>query len=375
MPLDVERPPAAAPTATRRCPHLRGPPEHEGSESDIRRNVVFGGQILAQMIMAAHLDRNEDRTDDKEVKSIHAIFARAGDYTQPINYEVERMHDGRTLGSDTVTFSQQGRIMSRGPILWSKDEPDLIRHTENVAMPAVPRPTVSRSSSDGRVFPGAAGLIVDGINTWSDDEPLRPAVQHVWTRYEPRPSPVADQAILSWATDGYLIGTAMLPHEGHNEGHAHKTISTGVVSPHPQLPRPLPRRRVAAAGPRERVGGTGPHPRALHGVDRGRPAGGDLHPGQPGAGLRRRQGPHRRLPAHHVSPRGRRPRAPGRLGPARSPDPERDREQGGGGDGRRGADVVPPGPLVEVARPAPSRRPSGCRRRPGRRCGGRGTRR
>ena len=38
------------------------------------------------------------------------------------------------------------------------------------------------------------------------------------------------QAVLSWATDGYLIGTAMLPHAGYNEGHAHRTISTGVVS-------------------------------------------------------------------------------------------------------------------------------------------------
>ena len=56
-------------------------------------------------------------------------------------------------------------------------------------------------------------------------------MQHVWTRFEtPFESPVVNQAILSWATDGYLIGTAMLPHEGYNEGHAHKTISTGVVS-------------------------------------------------------------------------------------------------------------------------------------------------
>jgi acyl-CoA thioesterase II len=83
-----------------------GEPEHDGE----RRNVVFGGQILAQMIVAAHLDRNVDRDDDKEVKSIHATFARAGDYTQPIWYVVERMHDGRTLGSDTVTFSQGGRV-------------------------------------------------------------------------------------------------------------------------------------------------------------------------------------------------------------------------------------------------------------------------
>src|SRR4051812_23855093 len=151
-----------------------GRPEHGGE----RRNVVFGGQILAQMIVAAHLDRNVDRDDDKEVKSIHAIFARAGDYTQPIRYEVERMHDGRTLGSDTVTFSQSGRIMSRGLILWSKDEPDLIRHTAQVEMPNVAGPDDPGNKKDGRVFPGAQGLIVDGIDTWSDDEPLRPPLQN-----------------------------------------------------------------------------------------------------------------------------------------------------------------------------------------------------
>lgn len=203
-----------------------GPPEHSGE----RRNVVFGGQILAQMIMAAHVDRNEDREDDKEVKSIHAIFARAGDYTQPIRYEVERMHDGRTIGSDTVTFSQGGRIMSRGMILWSRDEPDLIRHTALVEMPPVARPEDPASRPDGRVFPGATGLIVDGINTWSDDEPLRPPLQNIWTRFDENFPIVANQAILSWATDGYLIGTSMLPHDGYNEGHAHKTISTGVIA-------------------------------------------------------------------------------------------------------------------------------------------------
>jgi len=204
-----------------------GQPEHEG---EVVRNVVFGGQIMAQAIMAAHLDRNADRSDDKEVKSVHAVFARAGDYGQPIAYEVERMHDGRTLGSDTVTFSQGGEIMSRCMILWSRDEPDLIRHTAWVAMPDVPGPNEPGHRSDGRVFPGAAGKIVGGIDTWSDDEPLRPAVQNVWTRYETSYSQVIDQAILSWATDGYLIGTSMLPHKGYHEGQAHKTISTGVLS-------------------------------------------------------------------------------------------------------------------------------------------------
>ncbi len=202
-------------------------PLHDGAT---HRNVVFGGEILAQAIVAAYIDRNLDRIDEKEVKSVHAIFARAGDYGQPIRYEVERMHDGRTLGSDTVTFSQGDRIMSRLLILWSRDEPDLIRHTDGVSLPVVPGPEDESNRADGRVFPGAEGRIVDGINTWSDEEPLRPPLQNVWTRYGVNFEMPVNQAILSWATDGFLIGTAMLPHDGYNESHAHKTISTGVIS-------------------------------------------------------------------------------------------------------------------------------------------------
>jgi acyl-CoA thioesterase len=204
-----------------------GRPEHSGE----RRNVVFGGQILAQMIMAAHRDRSVDTPNPMEVKSIHAVFARAGDYSAPIVYEVDSMHAGRTLGSDTVTFAQHGKVMSRGLILWSRDEPDLIHHTANVTMPDVAPPDDPLGRPDGRVFPGAEGRIVGGVNTWSDDEPLRDPVQDVWTRFDlSSDDPVVHQAVLSWATDGYLIGTAMLPHEGYNEAHAHRTISTGVVS-------------------------------------------------------------------------------------------------------------------------------------------------
>jgi acyl-CoA thioesterase-2 len=38
------------------------------------------------------------------------------------------------------------------------------------------------------------------------------------------------QSLLAFATDGFLIGTAMRPHEGVGQAQAHVTLSTGVLS-------------------------------------------------------------------------------------------------------------------------------------------------
>ncbi len=193
--------------------HLyEGKPEHEGS--DVARNVVFGGQILAQMIVAAHLDRNADRRTTRRSSPSTPSSPGRATTRAPIRYEVERMHDGRTLGSDTVTFSQARSDHVPGADPLEPGRARLIRHTDLVQMPNVAGPDDPGNRHDHRVFPGADGRIVDGVNTWSDDEPLRPAVQNVWTRLHRSFSPPVNQAILSWATDGYLIGTSMLPHEG-----------------------------------------------------------------------------------------------------------------------------------------------------------------
>src|ERR1700730_3859296 len=57
------------------------------------RPVVFGGQLMGQMIVAA-----TTRLPGKTVRSLHAIFARAGTVTQPVDLEVDVMHSGRALG-------------------------------------------------------------------------------------------------------------------------------------------------------------------------------------------------------------------------------------------------------------------------------------
>jgi acyl-CoA thioesterase II len=72
--------------------------------------------------------------------------------------------------------------------------------------------------------------VVGGVQTASDDQPEVPPLLNLWTRFSGSYQQVVAQAILSWATDGYLIGTSMLPHKNYNEGQAHRTISTGVLS-------------------------------------------------------------------------------------------------------------------------------------------------
>src|SRR5437764_10707889 len=78
------------------------------------RDVVFSGQILAQMIMAA----DHAVESGKDVKSIHAVFARAGTYSGgPMQLQLESMHSGRAWGSDTITAWQGERLLSRGLVL------------------------------------------------------------------------------------------------------------------------------------------------------------------------------------------------------------------------------------------------------------------
>ena len=187
------------------------------------RDVVFGGQFLAQMIMAAVAS-----SPGKKVRSLHTIFARTARVGAPTELDVETMHDGRSFGSCTVTVWQGDRLCVRALALLDTGDPDLLRH--GVEMPKVPDPDES-AAGGGMVFPGGELEIVGGVDTSSPDAPIGPAELFIWTRYADAPDDVAvNQAVLAWATDGLLIGTAMRPHAGIGLDQAHRTISTGVIS-------------------------------------------------------------------------------------------------------------------------------------------------
>jgi acyl-CoA thioesterase II len=188
------------------------------------RDVVFSGQILAQMIMAS----DHAVESGKDVKSIHAIFARAGTYSGgPMELLLESMHSGRAWGSDTITASQGDRLLSRGLVLLNTIEPDLIRH--GPSMPDVPRPEDLEPDRGALVYPGVETRTVDDPKATTPDG--GPAM-YFWMRNgESYDSNAANQAILSWCQPGMIIGLAMRPHSDVvNIGEAHRSVSTGVIA-------------------------------------------------------------------------------------------------------------------------------------------------
>ncbi|WP_426325970.1 acyl-CoA thioesterase [Microbacterium sp. E-13] len=65
---------------------------------------VFGGQVLAQSIVAASRTIPEERV----VHSMHGYFLRPGDSTMGITFAVDRIHDGRSFSTRRTQAFQEG---------------------------------------------------------------------------------------------------------------------------------------------------------------------------------------------------------------------------------------------------------------------------
>jgi acyl-CoA thioesterase-2 len=188
---------------------------------DEGHGVVFGGQLLAQSIVAA-----ASTMPDKQVKSLHTVFARGAGVGAPLDIEVEVLHQGRALGSASVTVRQGDRVCTRSTALLHAPDPDLIRHEP--PMPDAGSP----DDLERRPTPPWWDVRIVGEVDISDPALVGPAELGVWTRFPDAPTDdqTVAQALLAYASDGFLIATAMRPHEGVGQSQAHVTISTTVLS-------------------------------------------------------------------------------------------------------------------------------------------------
>lgn len=194
---------------------------YRGSNRDIGTRRIYGGQVLAQSLVAAQ------RTvgDDRSVHSMHGYFILAGDLDIPVVYFVDRLRDGGSFSTRRVTAIQHGRAIFNMSASFHRPEPGL---EHQATMPSVPAPEGLASEIDlvraaADRFPPALRDIVTqdrpldmrpvGAFDPFDTSPGEPRRSY-WVRTVGPLSddPLHHQAVLAYASDYGLLVTSLLPH-------------------------------------------------------------------------------------------------------------------------------------------------------------------
>ena len=181
---------------------------------------VFGGQVLAQALASAF--RTVD--GDQRLHSLHSYFLRAGDWTRPILYEVDRIRDGRSFSTRRVAAIQNGRTIFTLACSWQKPENGL-DHT--VPMPDVPPPEALRGDLETYTelaktrpemarftfrFEAIDSRSVERITMMNRTE--HPPYKHTWLKARDTlpDNPEIHLALLAYMSDLDFMSTSMLPH-------------------------------------------------------------------------------------------------------------------------------------------------------------------
>lgn len=194
-----------------------------GQSRDIGTRYVFGGQVLGQALAAAQATVAADR----RVHSLHAYFLRAGDIEHPIVYDVDRTRDGGSFSVRRVSAIQKGKVIFFAAASFQQPEGGA---EHQFAMPVVPPPEAIDPAPplDEHVL---ARLPAKFQRWLSHDGPFEfrhviardefnpqalPPYHQLWVRLR---QPLADsppalhQALLAYASDFHLLGTATFPHK------------------------------------------------------------------------------------------------------------------------------------------------------------------
>lgn len=191
-----------------------------GHSQDIGFAKLFGGQVIGQAISAA-----TQTLEGRPPHSLHAYFIRPGDAHNPIEFDVERVRDGRSFSVRRVVASQFGKPILAMTASFQQPESGL---EHQVAMPNVPGPDVLepelkiyRDHADEIPTPVRAQFTAERPIEYRIVEaqnPFRPrhgiAKRHMWIRSTSAlpDNPLIHQSMLAYTTDYGFLETALMPH-------------------------------------------------------------------------------------------------------------------------------------------------------------------
>lgn len=192
-----------------------GGAEFEGRNQRIGYHRLFGGQLLAQFVRAAALT-----CPDKAVKSLHALFPRAGRTDEPVRYEVERHHEGGTFATLTIVARQAaGVVATASASLHAAEE-----GRDHQALPKVPPVLGPEHRVEMDLLPWETRSSAD-----LDASASGPPELDLWMRVPPA-DPALAPALTAYATDLSLIGTALRAVEGVGQRDAGTAFASAVTS-------------------------------------------------------------------------------------------------------------------------------------------------
>ncbi len=196
-----------------------------GRSQPMPHGRVFGGQVLAQSVIAAGrtVEDLADAADHpRRIHSLHGYFLRAGDSNHPIRFAVERLRDGHSFSARQVHAMQYGKpILSM--IASFQTGAGGLDHQD--PMPAMPDPESLQTVAEE-----FAGIESPAANFWAQAKAIdlrhvegaiyiRPwgqqaAQQSVWLKAigQMPDDPLVHAAVLAYCSDYSLLEPVLRRH-------------------------------------------------------------------------------------------------------------------------------------------------------------------
>ena len=194
-----------------------------GTTPDNRPGRIFGGQVIAQSLLAAY-----ETVEGRVCHSLHCYFIRPGDPTHPIIFEVDRSRDGGSFTTRRVIAVQHGaQIFNLAASFMGPEE----GFEHQMPMPA--SPSWKDLPDEAEMRRQMMKEMPEEAKDWMDrHRPIELRSEDARTYFqagakEPESAswircrdPIGDdfrmhQVILAYASDMNLLSTAMRPHRVH----------------------------------------------------------------------------------------------------------------------------------------------------------------
>jgi acyl-CoA thioesterase-2 len=180
---------------------------YRGFHPSAKTGRLYGGQIMAQALIAAGRTVSEDR----HPHSLHGYFMRPGDVKIPVIFSVDRIRDGRSFTTRRIAAIQHGKAIFSMDVSFQVLEKGL---SHQLDMPNIQCPSDDQISDQMKNDRFVTYLME--YKERLEEKAIAP-YQHSWFKANGEiqsDDNLLHAALLTYQSDDLLLSTSRLPHRG-----------------------------------------------------------------------------------------------------------------------------------------------------------------